>query len=207
MFVKICGITRVEDALAAAELGVRAIGLNFYPKSKRYLPLDRAVEICDQLPGQVLKVGLFVNAAPDEVNRADGRLELDLIQFHGDETPQFCAQWGDRVIRAFRPANEKQLEGIRDYHFARMILMDACVAGQYGGTGATCNWELAVKAKAYALPVLLAGGLTPDNVGEAIRAARPFGVDVAGGVETSPGVKSAEKMRRFMRAVRSAMRD
>jgi len=203
MFVKICGITRVEDAIAAAELGARAIGFNFYSKSKRYITPETAAGIIDQLPGHILKVGLFVNSPENEINEIDLQLELDLLQFHGDESAGFCSKWGDRVIRAFRPENEDQLEEIINYSFARMIIIDSSIAGQYGGTGEVSDWNLALKAKKYGIPLLLAGGLTYENVGRAIMTVKPFGVDVAGGVEISPGIKDKEKIRAFMHSVRS----
>jgi phosphoribosylanthranilate isomerase len=127
-----------------------------------------------------------------------------LIQLHGDESPEFCQQWGNRVVRAIRLASDHDLQQITDYTFARMILVDAAVKGVYGGTGTVADWQLAARAKEFGLPVILAGGLTPDNVSEAIQAVDPFGVDVAGGVESAPGIKDPEKIRRFMRGVRNA---
>ena len=202
IFVKICGITRLEDAISAADLGARALGFNFYKKSKRYIQPEKAIEIIEQLPGHVLKVGLFVNSTEKEVEAINSRVELDLLQFHGDETPDFCKKWGDKVIRAFRMENENQLEEINKYDFARMIIIDAMIAGQFGGTGKLSNWDVAVKAKKYGIPLLLAGGLTSINVCEGIRKVKPFGVDVAGGVERAAGIKDWEKMRAFMHSVR-----
>jgi len=202
IFVKICGITRLEDAITASDLGARALGFNFYKKSKRYISPERAAEIIKDLPGHILKVGLFVNSCEDEVEEINSKLELDLLQFHGDETPEFCKKWGDKVIRAFRIEKEDQLDEIRKYDFARMIIIDAAVKGQFGGTGKLSDWEIAIKAKKCGIPLLLAGGLTPVNVGEAIKKVRPFGVDVAGGVESSPGIKDMEKVRAFMHSVR-----
>ena len=204
IFVKICGITRIDDALAAAALGARALGFNFYKKSKRYISPDDAKKIINKLPGHILKVGLFVNSSESEVREIDEKLELDLLQFHGDETPDFCKKFGDKVIRAFRLENENQLDEIKKYDFARMIIVDAAVAGQYGGTGILSDRALAIKAKEIGIPLLLAGGLTPENVKEAIEEVKPFGVDVAGGVENNAGVKDTEKIRAFMRAARCA---
>ena len=199
MFIKICGITRVEDAIQAADLGVDAIGLNFFPKSKRFVDDKTAVEICEVLPEKVLKIGLFVNSSADEINIKLEKIPLDLLQFHGDETPEFCSQWGDKVIRAISPKKEKDLEIIKSYKFAKMIIVDASVAGQYGGTGEKADWKLAKKAvENFDVPILLAGGLTPGNVAEAIKKIKPFGIDVAGGVESLPGLKDFEKMRRFI---------
>ena len=202
IFVKICGITRLEDAIAAADLGARALGFNFYKKSKRYIQPKKAKEIIEQLPGHILKVGLFVNSTEKEVEEIYSRIELDLLQFHGDETPDFCKKWGDKVIRAFRIENENQLEIIKKYDFARMIIIDAAIAGQFGGTGKLSDWDIAVKAKTYGIPLLLAGGLTSMNVSEGIQRVKPFGVDVAGGVESTAGIKDWEKMRAFMHSVR-----
>jgi len=202
IFVKICGITRLEDATAAADLGARALGFNFYKKSKRYIQPEKAAEIIDQMPGHILKTGLFVNSPEDEIKKIDSKLDLDLLQFHGDETPELCRKWGDKVIRAFRLKTEDQLNEIEKYEFARMIIIDASIGRQYGGTGELSNWNLAIKAKKYGVPLLLAGGLNPANVGEAIQKVKPFGVDVAGGVESSPGIKDREKIRAFMHSVR-----
>jgi phosphoribosylanthranilate isomerase len=203
MFVKVCGITRVDDALAAARLGASAIGLNFYAKSKRCVTLETAAAISRALPLGVLRIGLFVNASADEINRLDDALQFDLIQLHGDETPEFCAQWGERVIRAVRIGTEADLEQIARYPTVRHIMVDAALPGHYGGTGVTADWALAARAVRIAeQPVILAGGLTPGNVADAIQVVRPQGVDVAGGVESAPGEKSAEKMAAFINAAR-----
>ena len=202
IFVKICGITRLEDAIAAADLGARALGFNFYRKSKRYIQPEKAKDIIEQLPGHILKVGLFVNSTEKEIEEINSRVEFDLLQFHGDETPEFCKKWGDKVVRAFRIENENQLEEIKKYDFARMIIIDAAIAGQFGGTGKLSDWNIAVKAKAYGIPLLLAGGLTSMNVSEGIQKVKPFGVDVAGGVENKFGIKDREKIRAFMHSVR-----
>jgi len=203
LFVKICGITRLDDAIAAADAGARALGFNFYKKSKRYITPENAKNIIEKLPGHILKVGLFVNSSEKIVSDISSMLELDLIQFHGDESPDFCKKFGDKVIRAFRLENQNQLEEIKNYNFARMIIIDAAVPGEYGGTGVLSNRQLAVKAKEFGIPLLLAGGLTPENVRSAIEEVKPFGVDVAGGVESSPGIKDHEKIRAFMHSVRS----
>jgi phosphoribosylanthranilate isomerase len=206
MFVKICGITRLEDAMTAAELGARALGFNFYRKSKRFIEPEQAAEIIEELPGHVLKAGVFVNEAAEEIERIDTLCDLDLIQLHGDESPGFCRQWGDRVVRAVRLASENDLQQLAEYTFARMVLVDAALRGAYGGTGMVADWQLAARAKEFGLPVILAGGLTPANVCKAIQAVDPFGVDVAGGVESAPGIKDPEKIRQFMRGVRNAFR-
>jgi phosphoribosylanthranilate isomerase len=202
LFVKICGITRVTDALRAAELGISAIGLNFWPSSKRHVTLETAAEIARALSPGVLKVGVFVNASAEAVHRAEQACGLDLVQFHGDESPAFCAQWGDRAIRAIRLHSPADLDQLAQYRSVRMILVDAAVEGAYGGTGVTANWQLARQACETGAQILLAGGLTPGNVAEAVRAVGPAGVDVAGGVESTPGIKDADKMRAFVAAAR-----
>lgn len=212
--IKICGITRVEDARQAAEAGADACGLNFYPHSPRCVALSTAAEICKQLPRSVVRVGVFVNAAPSEVVEAFGRLGLDLIQLHGDEPPEYLAELGSRpVIRAFRLGPEG-MAAIERYlaqaealgTLPRMVLVDAYRAGQYGGTGKAADWAaLAGYAHLpWKLPLVLAGGLDPDNVAEAIRQVRPAAVDTASGVETAPGQKSPDHVRRFVAAAQAA---
>lgn len=197
-FVKICGITRIEDAVNAAACGADAIGLNFWPESSRYVSMETAAAIARALPATVRKVGVFVNATVDEIMRVEVACGLDLLQLHGDESPEFCARWGTRAIRALRLRNEEDIAQIAEYSSIGMILVDAAVKGKYGGTGTVANWPLARKACACGVPVILAGGLTPDNIAEAIREVQPFGVDVAGGVESAPGIKDAGKMRAFI---------
>lgn len=204
LFIKICGITRVEDALAAASLDVNAIGLNFFPGSPRYLPLDRAAEIARALPTHVRKVGVFVNAPEEEIKRCAEHCALDFIQFHGDEPPEVCRAWGRRAIRAVRLHTEEDLALLPRLQGIAMIVCDAAVPGAYGGTGQRANWELARRAQACGIPILLAGGLTPENVAEALRTVHPYGVDVAGGVEAAPGIKDVTKMAAFVRAAREA---
>jgi len=204
LFIKICGITRADDALAASALGVSAIGLNLWPKSKRHVSLEAAEAIARAVPKGVLKVGVFVNAVEADIRRAEAACGLDLVQFHGDEPPAFCAQWGNRVIRAFRLRSDADLAALNDYRFARMALVDAAVEDAYGGTGSTADWALARKASASGIPILLAGGLTPGNVADALRAAHPAGVDVAGGVESAPGIKDRAKLRVFVAAAMAA---
>lgn len=204
LFVKICGITSCEDARLAADVGVRAIGLNFYPASPRYVTPDNAARIRDALPPDVIAVGVFVNENTDVVADVISTCALDMLQFHGEESPAFCQQFSLPYIRAFRPTTIEDLDAITAFHDARMALIDAYSPHAYGGTGHRADTALACAAKKYDIPVLLAGGLTPENVAAAIEAVRPFGVDVASGVEHAPGRKSQEKMRRFMREVRRA---
>lgn len=212
--VKICGITRIEDARQAAEAGADACGLNFYAHSPRCVALATAAEICRQLPRSVVRVGVFVNAPPKGVVETFDQLGLDLIQLHGDEPPEYVAELGGRpVLRAFRlgPEGLAPLERYLARTEAlgvlpRMILVDAYRTGQYGGTGTRVEWQaLAGYANLpWHLPLVLAGGLDPENVAHAIRQVRPAAVDTASGVEATPGRKSAERMRQFVAAARAA---
>lgn len=205
--IKICGITREEDALAAARRGAHAIGLVFYDKSPRHVTPARAAELMRVLPPFVTSVGLFVDAAADDVRRTLGVARLDLLQFHGDETPAFCRQFGVPYLKAarVRPGLDL-LQYARDYHDARALLLDAYVEGTHGGTGATFDWALIPKN--LSLPVVLSGGLTPDNVASAIRAVKPWAVDVSSGVESpglaNKGIKSDAKIAAFVTGVQDA---
>ncbi len=207
--VKICGLTNVTDALAATEAGADAIGLNCYPASRRYCPLDRSSEIAAAVPTRVRKVGVFVNATTEQIRAAVDALRLDLVQVHGDESPEFLQSLRPlAVIKAFRLAEDysQVSDYLRQCHrlgcTPRMVLVDAHSASEYGGTGATVDWQtLNQHRREFAgVPLVLAGGLTPDNVAAAIEAARPWAVDTASGVEASPGQKSAEKVRAFVEA-------
>lgn len=214
--IKICGITTPEDGAMIARAGADAVGLNFYPKSARSITRGRATEIIDALPGEVLKVGLFVNSAVDEVVRTFDGLGLDLIQLHGDEPPEFLAALESRpVMRAFRlgPSGltpvKQYLADCRDLGcLPKFVLIDAHQKGSYGGTGRTADWSAAntypSSDPANYPPLVLAGGLTPDNVGDAIRAVHPMAVDTASGVETSPGVKAPELVSQFVRTAAEA---
>jgi len=204
LFIKICGITRTADALCAAAHGADAIGLNFFSGSPRCVGLETAAEICRALPSHVLKTGLFVNASRDEIRRCDEQCRFDLIQLHGDEGPEECLAWGGRAVRAVRLRSEADLGVVAALRGVGMIVCDAAVPGVYGGTGQRADWELARRVVGFGIPVLLAGGLTPDNVAEAVRAVRPYGVDVAGGVESAPGIKDPGKVAAFICAAREA---
>jgi phosphoribosylanthranilate isomerase len=212
--VKICGITCVEDALAAAAAGADSIGLNFYCASPRFCPPDEAQAIVEAVGNRVRKVGVFVNAPADEILRAAHTLRLDMVQMHGDETPELLREIRPlSVVRAFRLSND--LSSIHDYLRAchalmcvpRMLLIDAARPGQYGGTGATLDWNWIGKNRVHfgGLPLVLAGGLTPENVAQAIEAARPWAVDAASGVESSPGRKSATRMQEFVAEANRAL--
>lgn len=201
--VKICGLTSVPDALAAVEAGADLIGLMFYERSPRNVSLGRAIEIASQLPPFVTRVGVFVNPAEELVTEAITRCGLNLLQFHGDEPPEFCTQFGVMSMKAFRVRDAESLKVLPTYPTDAWLL-DAFTPGQLGGTGERFNWELAVEANKLGRPIFLAGGLTPDNVGDAVRQVQPFGVDVSSGVEAAPGKKDAAKVRAFVAAAKAA---
>ena len=195
--VKICGITRVEDAEAAARFGADMIGLNFWPGTPRCVALDQAREIADAVRGQVTVVALFVDAPRDEVMATAEAVGTETVQLHGAESAEFATSLdGLRVIKAFHVTGPGDIERLKDFP-AFAYLLDARVPGLPGGTGRTINWDLA-RAAARHGRILLAGGLTPANVADAITRARPWGVDAASGVETAPGVKDGDKVRQFV---------
>ncbi len=195
--VKICGITRIEDALAASQLGAHAIGLVFYAGSARNVHPDQAAAIVRALPPFVTPVGLFVNPELQFVVRIVAQVRLHMLQFHGDETPEFCARDGTPYIKAVRVKPELNLlQYAQRYAGARGLLLDAFVEHAYGGTGTAFDWSL-VPPK-LPLPVILSGGLNPDNVAAAIRRIAPSAVDVSSGVESAPGIKDHDKIRSFV---------
>jgi phosphoribosylanthranilate isomerase len=205
--VKICGVTQREQALAIAALGADYIGINFWPNSKRYLPLEKAVGWMRDVPASVRLVGVFVNPDMEYVDEVASTGLLSHVQLHGDETPEFCAalmERGSRVLKAFQVRDEASLDAIGAYAVAD-VLLDAYHPQERGGIGHSFPWELAVSFKRQHPDRLLwlAGGLTPDNVGAAVRGVEPYAVDVASGVEgDKPGVKAMEKVEEFLRAAR-----
>jgi len=200
--IKICGITLPGDAVAAAQAGADAIGLVFYPPSPRFLNVERAREIRDALPPFVQAVALFVNPDAAQVAQVIGRVHPTLLQFHGEETPQFCAQFGLPFIKACRVAQGVDLlKYLRPFSAASGWLLDAHVE-EYGGVGASFDWSL-VPAR-LERPLVLSGGLTRTNVGAAVRRVRPWAVDVSSGVEASKGIKDAAKIAAFIAEVRNA---
>ncbi|MBS7662997.1 phosphoribosylanthranilate isomerase [Pseudomonas lalucatii] len=200
---KICGITRIEDALIAAEAGADAIGLVFYAKSPRAVSVAQARAIIAALPPFVTTVGLFVDAGSAALSEVLGAVPLDLLQFHGDEPASFCEAVGRPYIKALRVRPGDDIAArIAPYAGAAGILLDTYVAGVPGGTGEAFDWSLVPHD--LAKPVVLAGGLTPANVAGAIAQVKPYGVDVSGGVEAAKGIKDADKVRAFVRAVRGA---
>jgi phosphoribosylanthranilate isomerase len=200
MIVKICGVMRVEDGLAAAEAGADLVGLNFWSGSRRHVAMAVARAIADALPAHVRTVGVFVNAPADEIDATIAAVGLDLVQLHGDETADFCRPFAARAIRAFRVGVAADLEPLAS-HPAAQFLLDTPSAG-YGGSGRTFDWTLAIAAHRYRRPFFLAGGLTPDNVADAIARVEPHGVDVAGGVESAPGIKDPTLVARFVAAAK-----
>ena len=195
--IKICGITNVEDARVAVEAGADALGFVFYPPSPRYVAPEQAKRIIRTLPPFIATVGLFVDAPSEEINGIAAECGLDRVQLHGRETPEFCKTVTRRVIKAFRMKNAESLADLPRYRVSAYLL-DAYVEGALpGGTGASFAWELALQAKPYG-PVILAGGLTPENVADAILRVRPYGVDVSTGVECAPGLKDHQKVRAFI---------
>ena len=198
--IKICGITRAEDALAAAEAGADAIGLVFYAKSPRAVSAQQAREITSALPPFVTTVGLFVNPSSGDVERVLDEVPLDLLQFHGDEPVADCECWHRPYIKALRvKAGDDIAAACRAFPSASGILLDAYVEGVPGGTGEAFDWSLIPQG--LNKPIILAGGLTPDNVAEAIARVQPYAVDVSGGVEASRGIKDHAKIRAFIEAV------
>ncbi|MBI4195496.1 MAG: phosphoribosylanthranilate isomerase [Betaproteobacteria bacterium] len=201
--VKICGITRVEDALTAARAGAHAIGLVFFGPSPRYVPPERAGEIVRALPPFITAVGLFVDAPAAEVRATIAAARVGLLQFHGGEDAEFCRQFDLPYLKAVRVrAGVNLLQYAAEYHDAKALLLDTFVEGVHGGTGTVFDWQLIPRA--LPLPIILSGGLNPDNVTDAIRTVRPWAVDVSSGVEASQGIKDAAKIAAFMSGVRNA---
>jgi phosphoribosylanthranilate isomerase len=205
--VKICGITRAEDALAVAYSGADAIGLVFYEKSPRHVNIEQAAHLVAVLPPFVTVVGLFVNASADKVREVLAAVSLDVLQFHGDESPEFCEQFLKPYLKAIRvKAGVDLLQCAARFHTAQGLLLDAHVEGIPGGTGAVFDWTLIPEV--LPLPLILSGGLDVENVAAAIKQVRPYAVDVSSGVEagkginTLKGIKDAAKIARFMQEVK-----
>ena len=200
--IKICGITNLADARLAVDLGADALGFIFYRPSQRSVTPSLAAEICAALPPFVAKVGVFVNESAARIQQVVTECRLDAIQLHGEELPAFCRSWPVKVIKAIRVRDADSLRAAAEYD-VDALLLDTYTAEQRGGTGQAFDWALARQAKTLVRPpLILSGGLTPENVGGAIRQVAPFAVDVASGVEAEPGRKDPEKLRRFFEAVR-----
>jgi phosphoribosylanthranilate isomerase len=203
--VKICGITRVEDARQAWAAGADALGLNFYPRSPRYVTAEVAAALARTRPALGSVVGVFVNESPDTIRALVRECGLTAVQLHGDEPPEACSGYGVPVIKALRVRGPEDVERARAYvgvGDVAALLLDGAAPG-YGGGGVGFDWSLVARLAEAGVPVLVAGGLHPGNVQEAVRATRPYGVDVASGVEASPGIKDADAVRAFVRAVRT----
>lgn len=198
--VKICGMTSVRDALYAVECGADAVGFVFYKKSPRAVTAKQVRAITAELPPFVQRVGVFVNESAEKIERTAASCGLDVVQLHGDESPAFCRGIAGRVVKAFRVRDADSLEILSRYQVSAFLL-DAYKEGEWGGTGERFNWNLVRRARKYG-PVILAGGLNPGNVADAIRQCRPYGVDVCSGVESRPGKKNLKKVREFIEAVR-----
>jgi len=199
--VKICGITRAEDALAVARSGADAIGLVFYQHSPRHVSIEQAAIVAGVLPPFVAVVGLFVNADSSFVREVLAGVPLDLIQFHGEETPEYCTQFGKPYLKAIRvKAGVDLLQCASDFRGARGLLLDAHVEGVPGGTGKAFDWTLIPGV--LSMPVILSGGLTVNNVAAAIKQVKPYAVDVSSGVEAEKGIKDVAKIARFMQEVK-----
>lgn len=201
--IKICGITRNEDATAAAAAGADAIGFVFYRNSPRYVDPHRAKAIAAGIPPFVSTVGLFVDADAAEVEASLRAFRVDYLQFHGDENPDYCSQFGVPFVKAIRVRpGVDLLQYAVDFSAARALLLDAFVDGVPGGTGQGFDWNLILRN--LPLPIVLSGGLSPDNITDAVRRVRPWAVDVSSGVEAAKGIKDADKIKRFTRGVRNA---
>ncbi|QWV95241.1 phosphoribosylanthranilate isomerase [Geomonas oryzisoli] len=194
--VKICGITSEQDALMAVDAGADALGFVFFDKSPRFIGVEAAARIIEKLPPFVQVVGLFVNEDLDVVNSTADCCGLDIVQLHGEESPEFCRLVRRRVMKAFRVRGPESLTPLADYRVAAYLL-DAYSPHAYGGTGEVFDWECAIAAKQQGR-VVLAGGLTPENIAAAVTRVQPYGVDVSSGVEASPGKKDPDKVRRFI---------
>ena len=198
--VKICGVRSLEEAEAAVEAGADALGFNFWPRSPRYIAPDAARSVIRQISPPVSAIGVFVNEDPLRIAEIVSGAGLNAVQLHGDETPEFCAGLGSiKIIKAVRVADDFDCASINRYPVSA-ILLDTSVKGSYGGTGKRFDWSAAIEAKRYAR-IILAGGLTIENVAEAIKSVNPFAIDVCSGVESEPGRKDIDKLQRFMAEV------
>ncbi len=202
--IKICGITNYDDAMAATDYGADALGFNFYKKSPRCIEPEKAAEIIERLPPFVMPVGIFVNEREEKVRDIMFTTGIKVLQFHGDESPEFCERFATRVIKAFQVKDKESLKHMVHYHVSALLL-DSYRDGVRGGSGVAFDWHLAVVAKTFGR-VVLAGGLTPENVVEAVKLVQPYAVDVAGGIEREKGIKDHAKLKKFITEVRRASR-
>ena len=202
--VKICGMTNLNDVKVAVDGGVDAVGFIFYKKSPRSVTMQAVRKIVLELPPFVDSVGVFVNETAEQINKIADRCNLDRVQLHGNESPTFCKKIRRRVIKAIRVKDIQSLKKLSDYPVSSFLL-DTFSEDQYGGTGKVFDWNLAYPAKRYG-PIILAGGLTPNNVRQAIQRIQPYGVDVCSGVESQPGIKDHKKMQTFLKNVKAERR-
>ena len=200
--IKICGITNKSDAIAAAGLGIDMMGFVFYNGSKRYVEPKIARDIANELPPYMVKVGVFVDEGKEKVSEIAQTCLLDMLQFHGDESPEYCANFKEsyKIIKAFRIKDKGSLKGINDYN-ADFYMLDAYSSKEKGGTGEKFDWKI-IENFEFLKPIILSGGLAPDNVRDAIEKLSPYGVDVSSGVEISPGKKDVNLMKKFVENVR-----
>ena len=201
--IKICGITNIDDAMAAADAGADALGFVFFKKSPRYITPEKAAAIISRLPVFVTSVGVFVDEPGEEILKIVEETGIDVIQLHGDEPPESCLL-PRRVIKGIRVKSLESLEPLNEYqNIVSAFLLDAYAPGMPGGTGQVFNWEIAIEAKKFGR-IILAGGLTPENISEAIKRVRPYAIDVSSGVELEKGKKDHQKIRLFIKRARSA---
>ena len=200
--VKICGLTNLDDTLDAVELGADYLGFNFYPDSKRFIDPIEAKGILQEVPSSIARIGVFVNADSDLVLDVAGDLNLDYLQFHGDESPEYCNVFGRPWMKAHRLKDESDLKQLAAYE-SSWLMVDAYVEKAFGGTGVVSNWDLARMAKKYG-NLFLSGGLKPENIELAINSVWPYAVDVASGVEDTPGQKNRHKMEEFIMKAKAA---
>lgn len=202
--IKICGITNLDDALDSMEAGCDALGFVFYKKSPRYITPEKASRITAHLPPSVLKVGVFVNGREDNIRRVAKLCGLDMLQFHGDESPEFCAKFEDyKVIKTFRVKNKVNLKDTLNY-MTFAYLFDTFTKSKIGGTGRRFNWELVRHIGGFNKPIFLSGGLNAENVAEAVRQVRPDWVDVSSSIEIRPGKKESKKIKKFIEVAKKA---
>lgn len=200
--VKICGLTNLADALLAVELGADALGFNFYSKSPRATTPAAARAIIDRLPPFVTPVAVVVNEPVEAVREIMARSGCQLAQLHGDEPPDYLERLHLPAMKALPVGASEDLDALARYTSAQAILLDTKVSGQYGGSGRTFDWQLARQAQRFGKPIVLAGGLTPDNIAEAVRIAQPYAVDISSGIELAPGQKDHERMRELFAALK-----
>ncbi len=202
--VKICGITNLDDAIAAIDFGADALGFVFYPKSPRCLSYNNAANIISKLPSFILTVGVFVDEAPEKIKKIVNIARIDVVQLHGEESPEMCDIINRRIIKAFRVKSLESLDPLIHYkNKVSAFLLDTYTPNIFGGTGQIFNWDIAIDAKQFGR-IILAGGLTPDNITSAVRRVRPYAVDVSSGIESEKGKKDHKKMKLFIQKAKEA---